>query len=561
MPTKEIKVPVLIVGGGPIGLAIAAELGIRNVECLLVNDRLDTSEVPKAGTVSARSLEHLRRYGITEKLRSGGLPKDYPTDVVFCTRFSGTELARLPQPSNAESVRMAQNGKGPWPTPEPPFRGSQIWLERCMRERVQELPAVDLRFGWRLNSFRQEGDKVFAHASEVRTGNIGPKDRFGIPEEIDIQADYMIGADGAGGLVRPQLGIKYEGEGSVTREFLGGTMYFVLFEAKRDPSWLKVDDAWMYWVVNPDVRALMLQVDSTERFILHSAVKPGVELSSLDPDWFLKAAAGVEFPRELLTVNAWTAGLCLVADRYYQDRVFLCGDSTHLFTPAGGNGMNTGLDDAANLAWKLAAVCKGWGGPNLLPTYQQERHAIGVRNTSAARDLARWIGNIKISNEVEADTPAGREERAKLGPELEAFLRTEYIVPGLQFGVRYDESPLVTYDNGVRPPDEPNSYTAVGCPGIRAPHFWMKDGSSLYDHFGPEFTLMKLGGTKTDTSAIQSEAGKHGVPLKVIDVPGDEPRDAYERDLVLVRPDQHVAWRGNALPPDSLALIDTVRGA
>ncbi len=550
MAKEKIQVPVLITGGGPIGLAIASELGIRDVRCLLVNDRKNTSDIPKAGTISARSMEHLRRYGLTNRLRSSGLPDDYPTDVVFCTRLSGIELARLSMPPNAETVRQAKLGEGPWPTPEPPFRGSQIWLEHCMKERVEELPSVDLRFGWRLDSFRQEGEKVVAHALQVDTG-----------DELDIQADYLVGADGAGGIVRPQLDIHYEGESGATRELLGGTMYFIFFEAKHDPSWYKIKNAWMHWIVNSEIRSIMLQVDRPDRLILHSAIKPGVAIDSLDPSWFLKTAAGAEIPYKRLAVSSWTAGVCLVAQHYYQGRVFLCGDSTHLFTPAGGNGMNTGIDDAANLSWKLAALCKGWGGSNLLKTYEQERRPIGVRNTSFARDLARWIGNIKISNEIEADTPTGREERAKLGFELNAFMRTEYIVPGLQFSVRYDDSPIVAYDNGVRPPDEPNSYTAVGCPGIRAPHFWLEDGNSLYDNFGPEFTLMKLGGTKVDTSVIESAAAKRGVPLKVIEVSGDKVRAAYEKDLVLVRPDQHVAWRDNKAPSNSLTLIDRVRGA
>ncbi len=550
MAKEKIQVPVLIVGGGPVGLTIAVDLGLRNVRCLLVNIGKDTTDIPKVGTVSARTMEHFRRWGVSNRLRSGGLPENHPTDVVFCTRYTGIELARLSMPPNAETVRQARRGEGPWPTAEPPFRGSQIREERCLKERCEELPSVDLRFGWRLDSFRQEKDRVVAQAVEVETGN-----------ELDIQADYMVGTDGGGGIVRPQLGIHYEGESGVQREFLGGIMYFVYFEANLDPSWYQLDSAWLHWILNPEVRGIMLHVDRTDHFILHSAIKPGVDVKSLDPNWYMKTAAGTEFPYKILAVSTWTAGFCLVAQQYYQDRVFLCGDSAHLFTPAGGNGMNTGVDDAANLSWKLAAVCNGWGGPKLLRTYEEERRPIGIRNTSESRNLARWVGNIKISKEFEADTPAGREERAKMGPELNDFLRTEFIVPGLHLGVRYDESSVVAYDNGASPPDQPNTYTPVGCPGIRAPHFWLQDGSALFDNFGSEFTLMKLGGTKATTSAIESAAAKRGVPLKVIEVPGDPAREAYERDLVLVRPDQHIAWRGNQTLPDSLALIDRVRGA
>ncbi len=549
MTSEEIHVPVLIVGGGPVGLQIAIELGLWDVGCLLVNDQAETTDIPKVGTISARTMEHFRRTGVAPLLRREGLPADHPTDVVCCTRFSGLELARMPQASNQETVQIAARGEGAWPTPEPPLRASQILEERCQKERAQALPAIDLRFGWRVESFSQENDCVRAKAVESATG-----------KAIDIRADYMVGADGGNSMVRPQLGYDYMGESGVEREFLGGKMFFVYFEATRDRAWYGLDDAWMFWVLNPQMRAVMLQVDSPNRFILHSAVKPGVDIATLDPDWYLKTAAGVAFPYKKLAVSTWTAGFCLVAEHYSQGHVFLCGDSAHLFTPAGGNGMNTGVDDAVNLAWKLAALCKGWGGPRLLATYEQERRPIGLRNTEYARDLARWVGGMKVPKEIESDNAAGREQRAQIGLELDKFMHTEYIVPGLILGIRYDQSDVIVFDDGVRPPDEAATCVPVGCPGIRAPHFWLDGGQSLFDRMGHGFTVMKLGATSTSTAAIENAAEERGVPLHVIEISDPTIRDAYERDLVLVRPDQHVAWRGNQAPDDSLALFDKLTG-
>lgn len=550
MTTEEIHVPILIVGGGPVGLQIAIELGLWDVGCLLVNDQAETSDIPKVGTISARTMEHFRRTGVAPLLRREGLPANHPTDVVCCTRFSGHELARMPQAPNPETVKIAARGEGAWPTPEPPLRASQILEERCQKERAEDLAAVDLRFGWRLESFEQGKDCVHAHAIELATGNA-----------IDIRADYMVGADGGNGIVRPQLGYGYVGESGVVREFLGGTMYFVYFEATRDPAWYGLDDAWMFWVLNPEMRAVMLHVDSPNRFILHTAVKPGTDVATLDPDWHVRTAAGVDFPYKKLAVSTWTAGFCLVTEHYQQDRVFLCGDSAHLFTPAGGNGMNTGVDDAVNLAWKLAAVCQGWGGPGLLATYEQERRPIGVRNTEYARDLARWVGNMKVPEAIEADTAQGREDRARMGVELEEFMRTEYLVPGLVLGIRYDASDVIVFDDGARPPDEAATCVPVGCPGMRAPHFWLEGGVSLFDRMGHGFTLMKLGNTSASTAAIENAAAARGIPLRVLETSDAAMRDAYERDLVLVRPDQHVAWRGNQEPPDGLALFDKLTGA
>jgi hypothetical protein len=275
----------------------------------------------------------------------------------------------------------------------------------------------------------------------------------------------------------------------------------------------------------------------------------------VDSRALLHFAARKDFPLEILSTQPWLAGHALVAQSYGGGRVWLAGDSAHLFTPTGGLGMNTGVDDAVNLAWKLAAVIRGWGGPRLVPSYEAERRPMGARNIAFARDYAISIGDVPITPEIEKDTAAGRAERAAVGPRLAEHAFREFVIPGVQLGLRYDGSPIVAPDGTTPPPDTPNVYTPSAGPGLRAPHLWL-GADALYDRLGLEFTLLRMG--KADGASIVEAAKSRDVPLTVLDVP--EARGLYEAELALIRPDQHVAWRGDAPPGDATAIIDRVRG-
>jgi len=235
----------------------------------------------------------------------------------------------------------------------------------------------------------------------------------------------------------------------------------------------------------------------------------------------------------------------------------------HLFTPTGGFGMNTGMDDASNLAWKLAALVQGWGGANLLQTYETERRPIGERNTVAARDLNKNLANMPITAEMEQDTAAGAAARAQVSAHLATF-GEEFASIGVQLGARYDGSPIIAED-GAPPRDDFMHYTPSGVPGGRAPHYWPGAGrgygDSLFDQFGRGFTLLRLGRKPADTSSIEATARQRGVPLKVIDLPQGDARELYGRDLALIRPDQYVAWRGDVPPPDPNAMLARLIGA
>ena len=547
MAAERIATDVLIAGGGPVGLVAAIELARRGVGAILLNDKPETATHPKANAIGARSMEHFRRLGVARRIRGAGLDDDHPTDVSYFTSLTGIELARLRMPCRSEILRMARAGEGPWPTPEPPHRCSQIFLERALRERAAEVGA-ELRFGWRLDSFREEKGGVAATAEEIPSGR-----------RAEIAARYLIGCDGGASIVRRALGIELEGERGVVRPMMGGSMHSAYFRARLDASWLRVGKSWQYWVVNPDIRSLIIHVDSRDLFLIQVPVPEGVDRRAVDSRDLLHRSARANFPMEILSTVPWTAGHSLVAQRYRAGRVFLAGDSAHLFTPTGGLGMNTGVDDAVNLAWKLAAAIRGWGGDALLASYEAERRPIGIRNVAYAATMATSVGTVPVTKAVDDDTAAGREERARLGAYLADHAFREFIIPGIQLGLRYAGSPIVVADGAAFPEDTPNSFAQAASPGMRAPHLWLGE-DALYDRFGPEFTLLRFAGS-TKGDAIRAAAARHGVPLSVVDVPGDRARDLYGADLALIRPDQHVAWRGNADPKDAIAVIDIARGA
>jgi hypothetical protein len=223
--------------------------------------------------------------------------------------------------------------------------------------------------------------------------------------------------------------------------------------------------------------------------------------------------------------------------------------------------MNTGVEDAVNLGWKLAAVCTGWGGAGLLATYEAERRPYGVKNVAFARGFAGSVGGVTVTPEIERDSAAGNAERAALGAHLNDHAFREFVIPGIQLGVCYDGSAAVAPDGTAPPAMEPTRYVPSATPGARAPHVWLGEGRALSDACGLDFTLLRLGGGGTDTAPLERAAAARGVPLSVLDVPGHAARDLYARDLALVRPDHHIAWRGNALPADCGALLDRLRGA
>jgi 2-polyprenyl-6-methoxyphenol hydroxylase-like FAD-dependent oxidoreductase len=534
------NVPVLIVGGGPVGLALAGELGWRGVPCLLVEQGDGTIVTPKMNEVNVRTMEFCRRWGIADRVHNCPFPRDHARDAVFVTSLGGYELGRIPRPAVA----------GVKPESWSPMRlqtCSQMWFDPILRDFALSSPGVDLRYRTRLESFQDTGDGVTAEIVDLESGK---RER--------IEADYLVGCDGATSAVREKLGIGLKGQGVLGHPLhlffrapdllkrvgkAEGTFFLAI---DRDGLWanIRIVDP-----VNAMWRLMVLDSDGQQ--------KP----ESIDKDALIRRAVGRPFDVEWVGCSIWTRR-SLVAEQYGKGRVFLAGDAVHQLSPTGALGMNTGIGDVVDLGWKLAAVTQGWGGAKLLSSYDRERQPIGVRAIDNTAGFHLSHGNFHSGfAAIEDDSEEGRALRAYVGPQLVRQVGAMFRTIGLQLGYRYEESPIIVPDGTPPPPDDPENFVATTRPGSRAPHVALKDGSSTLDFYGPGFVLVRLGAEAPEGAEIAEAAKSRGVPLRTVTI--DEPGAApiYERKLVLVRPDGHVAWRGDDVPADSLAMMDRVRGA
>ncbi len=553
-----LNVDVLIAGGGPCGLMLAIELGRRNIRCLLVDAKPGTAFNPQANATQARTMEHFRRLGFAHEVRSMGLPPDHPTDIAYLTRFAGTELARLRLPTAAAAPQAIKNMSGAWSAAELPHRVSQKYVEVCLHRHAQQQASVEMRYSWQLKSFEDLGTGVQAVVQAVDGG-----------EPVQVHAAYMVGADGARSFVRSQLGIAWGGATGFKRKFMGGKMLAVYLKAPdfyaRNPN----DRSWMYVVVNPELRAFIMSVDGVSEFAFHIQMADDAATDALteaDARRLFSKAFGQAIDIEILSMATWMAGHALVAESFQKGRVFLGGDAAHLFTPTGGLGYNTAVEDAVNLSWKLASVLKGQAPAALLDSYEGERRPLAVRNTGYARQFADSIGLFEAAPELEDNSPQGEQARAVASDYLNGHVRREFNIPGVTFGGRYDGSPIIVGDGSNAPPDAANHYVPCATPGGRPPHAWMPDGRSLFDTFNFEWTLLALGPQPPDALAFEQSAQAMGLDLKVVHHASADILALYEAPLVLIRPDQIVAWRGHdaqqaqSILSQVLGQGDTVQG-
>ncbi|MBT7955527.1 MAG: hypothetical protein HN731_10060 [Rhodospirillaceae bacterium] len=544
----HIDIPILIVGGGPVGLCLSMELSTRGVSHLLVNQRAETPAHPKGSTINSRTMEHLRRYGASPAIRKSGLPENYPTDSTYVSRMSGYELGRIPMPTLKEKI----SNPGPWGetllTPEPIHRSNQMYFEAVMKTHAETFAEADIRFGWEMISFADQGDQVEAEVKNLATDEI-----------VTVTCAYMVGCDGAQGKVRRQLGFKYAGRQSTGDRFYDGSMASIYARSSMVKEVRNMSDSWHYWTINPEGRTDFISLNGDDEFLLLSEVPPDLPFDQVDAEEIFRIAVGAAIDVEIISVQEWVAGLAMVTDHYQKGRVALAGDAVHLFTPSGGFGFNTGIDDAANLGWKLAAMVEGWGGEHLVDSYEIERRPIGLRNTTTSGQYANKIGSLKFPDFIEEDSARGKAARDVLREDLATF-KEEFASLGIVLGARYDGSSLIVSDGTSPPPDEPASYIPSATPGGRLPHYWIDDKLSVFDQLGPWFNLVQLGPDAPAVSDFELAAEKLKVPLNIVRLKEAAAEDLYGAKLLLVRPDQHLAWRGNEVPENVSEILTAVIG-
>lgn len=531
------QVDIAIAGGGPFGLTLAIELGRRGVSVALYDAKASTAFNPQANATQARTMEYYRRLGFAEEIRALGLPTDYPTDIAYFTRYGAHELTRFRLPASRQAKDMVNRNDGSWSAAEAPHRISQKYVEPVLRRHAEQAGDTQIKFGWLLTDFAETDDHVACRFESV-----------GGDEVEQIQARYLIGADGARSFVRRTLGISYDGEYGKQRHFFGGQMYAVYLRCPDFYERTGKQPAWMNWVFNPQRRAFMAAVDGRGEFAFHTQLKDGENEDSItdeDARCLFHETCGMELDCEILDHMGWTAGHSLVADQFGRGRVWFGGDAAHLFTPAGGLGYNTAVEDAVNLGWKLAAILKGQAGPGLLQSYERERRPVAVRNTGYACGFADSVGNFIPHDQIEEATEDGAAQRRSAGDYLNDHARREFNIPGITFGTRYDGSPVLPPADGKIPEDRANLYVPSGLPGGRPPHWWFEDGTSLYDRFGFNWSLLTFSSHDETSQKLVEAAARRGLELKTIRVDEPQLRELYGADLALIRPDQMIGWRGD----------------
>jgi 2-polyprenyl-6-methoxyphenol hydroxylase-like FAD-dependent oxidoreductase len=534
------RVPVLVVGGGPVGLALAGELGWRGVACTLIEKSDGSIEQPKMDLVGIRTMEFCRRWGILDWVRDAPYPLDYPQDYIYVTGLNGYELGREPFPGR---------GFEPCPpeSPQKRERVPQDMFDPILRWFAERSGLATLRTNCELVSFSEASDGVTARVRNTTTG-----------VEETIEADYMAGTDGGASTVREGLGIGMTGNPALT--YTTNVMFRCADFAKLHDKGL----GYRFIFIGPEgVWLTIVAVNGSDRFRMSIVGTPQkINHGEDDIRAALHRAMGKDFGYEILSVMRWVRRE-LVADRYGTNRIFIAGDAAHLMSPTGGFGMNTGIGDAVDLGWKLEATIKGWGGTSLLATYEAERRPVGLRNVAeASRNLKRMLSTRERlpGPEIFRDGPESDAARKDYGDWFAAIMRHEWFANGVMMGYRYDGSPIISSDGTPAPPDLSHPYVQTARPGARAPHVWIGENRSALDLFGRGFVLLKLGSAPPATARIEAAAKDRGVPLTVHALPDEQVLAAYERALVLVRPDGHVAWRAETEPADAGLLADTVRG-
>ncbi len=533
--------PVLVVGAGPIGLALAGDLGWRGVACTLIESGDGAIYQAKMDMVGIRTMEYCRRWGIVPWVEQGGYNRDYPQDCIWVTSLTGWELGRERFPTPAEE-------RPPEESPQKRERCPQNFFDPVLARFARQYPHVSMRYRTSLVGFEERPDRVVATVRDEDTGR-----------KSSIEASYLVGCDGGSSTVRQSLGIGMTGTPTLTY-----TTNIIFrcdgLEKLHDKApgyrfiFIGLEGTWATLVAinGRDQWRFSLVGDAQKRTLTEQEIRSAIV-----------RAMGREFDFEILSVLPWVRRQ-LVADSYGTKRVFIAGDAAHLTSPTGGFGMNTGIQDSVDIAWKLAACLEGWGGDKLLASYELERKPIGIRNVSEATgNLKRMLSpRVKaVPPELLDPGPAGDKARKAFGDAYTEMMRREWFSNGIHLGYMYEGSPVIVPDGTPQPPDEVSTYRQTARPGSRAPHVWLAEGRSTLDLFGKGFVLLRFGTNPPAVDKLAAAAASRKVPLEVVDIVHPKAEALYERRLALVRPDGQVCWRADAEPADALALIDVIRGA
>ncbi|MCD9878949.1 FAD-dependent monooxygenase [Streptomyces guryensis] len=527
----------MIVGAGPTGLATAIELGSRNLRCLVVDRDDRAGYSPRAKIVNVRTREHLRRWGIADELKhSSPLEPDHPSTAVFVTRMNGHLLARFNNAMNGDCVRNNLYSEEAQWVP-------QYVLEDVLRRHVRSLPGIEVALSHELTGASQNDEGVTARIQNCETR-----------EDSEIHCRFLVGADGAGSRTREIIGATMMGQQSLSQNCT------IVFRAPELADRHLHGRAIMYWMVNEDTPGLLGPMSSDGLWFFTATRLPHGSLAGVDLVDLIRRTTGIhELDIEIVGADPWDAR-SLVADRYSAGRVFLAGDACHLNPPHGGFGMNMGIGDAVDLGWKIAATLQGWGGMELLTTYEIERRVVHERTIDEAVTYHNTFGNRLLRPGMEDAGPIGETTRQEVGDLIESTKIFDFKTLGIVLGSHYRHSPIVVPDGSEPPAESTITYTPSAHPGCLAPHLWLADGSSLYDHFGSGFSFLVTSGRREAAEPILAVARENGLPLKLVAPDDGRLAERYEARYVLIRPDQHVAWRGHEMPDDLNGLLERVCG-
>jgi len=534
------KNKVLIAGGGPVGMTVALELARYGVSSILLERNPTTTRHPKMDLTNGRSMELYHRLGIADDLRAVGVHGDNPFDIAWVTHMNGHELYRFDYPSaNQVTERIRRNNDGSEAS-QAPLRVSQVDIEPVLKRLIDANPLVDVRFGTAFERIVEERDDSLV--VEISCSESG--------EKSTLECAYLAGCDGGGSRVRRRLGIDLEGETAVASAFM---VHFHSTDTQLLQRW------GVTWHYQNGAGTLIAQND-IDTWTLQAWLPPGDDGSGWNADETLQSWIGCDFDYQILQANPWSAHF-VVAERYHQGRVILAGDAAHQYIPTGGYGMNSGVADAIGAAWVLAARIQGWGGAELFAAYDAERRNTAWWHLNASK---RHMGvRIQMSElysaagDIDSGSAEAAANRQRLGEQIKALGNAENESWGVELGYRYDYSPIICRE-AEAPDIDPITYRPSTWPGSRLPHVFLADGLSIHDKLGLYFTLLVFPGGGVAEAEQAVTGGK--IPVKVVAIDDRHAAGIYGYTYLLVRPDQHIAWRGQTLPADLANIIKTAAG-